>query len=450
MPTYQYEAMDDSGKPQKGTITAGSSDEAIQRIRNQGYFPTSVREARVKKQSKSSSGGGGGGGGGTAKKSGKKKKSMNEIEIPIPGLTGVSAADLTLFTRQLSTLQDAGLPILRSLDILHQQQKPGTLKRVLGEVHEDVSAGSPLSDAFAKHPKAFDRLYTKMIQAGEVGGVLDLILERLADFLEKAQKLKAKIKSAMIYPVAVILIASVIVLGIMLFIVPNFIKIFEDFDTDMPLLTVYLIEFSKWLSGPLLAKLVSGAPANESQMIPGIIFILLAPFAFFFLWKLVRKIQTTKAITDVILLNIPAVGGLIRKSTIAKFTRTLGTLINAGVPILDAINITADTTGNHVYAKALRGVHDSVRQGDSFAEPLRKAKVCDSLVTNMIDVGEETGDLDKMLLKIADNYDEEVDNAVAGLVSLLEPFMVVILGVIVGGIVIALFLPMVSLMQSVM
>lgn len=450
MPTFQYEAMDEKGQPKKGTISANTSDEAIQRIRGQGYFPTSVREAKAKKSKSGSAAGGGstakaasGGGKGGAKK-------MSEINITIPGFGGVGAKDLTLFTRQLSTLQDAGLPILRSLAILEQQQKPGTLKRTLTQVHDDVSAGSPLSDAFAKHPKAFDKLYTKMIQAGEVGGVLDLILERLAQFLEKSQQLKAKIKSAMIYPVAVILIASFIVLGIMLFIVPSFIKIFEDFDTKMPLMTLYLIEFSKWLSGPLLGYILTGAPANEEQMIPGIFIVVFIPFIAFFGWKLMRKISVTKAATDIALLYLPVVGGLIRKTTIARFTRTLGTLIHAGVPILDAITITSETTGNYKYTKALQAVHDSVRQGDSFAEPLRKAKVCDALVTNMIDVGEETGDLDKMLLKIADNYDDEVDNAVAGLVSLLEPFMVVILGVIVGGIVIALFLPMISLMQSVM
>ena len=444
MPTFQYEAMDEKGQPKKGTISAGSSDEAIQRIRGQGYFPTSVREAKVKKQKSSS---GGGGGGSAAPKGGGKGGDWKNMEITIPGFGGVGAKDRMLFTRQLSTLQDAGLPILRSLSILEQQQKPGTLKRVLNGVHEDVAAGSPLSDAFSKHPKAFDNLYTKMIQAGEVGGVLDLILERLAEFLEKAEKLKARIKSAMIYPLAVMSVAAVIVLGIMLFIVPKFITIFEDFDAELPMLTSLLIETSKWLAGPLLPESAGGDP---NAMIPGVLIVAFIPFFLFMAWKLIRKTGPGKAASDVILLNMPVIGGLIQKATIARFTRTLGTLVNAGVPILDAITITSETTGNYVYTKALRSVHDSVRQGDSFAEPLRKAKVCDSLVTNMIDVGEETGDLDKMLLKIADNYDEQVDNAVAGLVSLLEPVMVVVLGGIVGFIVVALFLPLVTLMQSVM
>ncbi|MBB6431473.1 type II secretion system F family protein [Algisphaera agarilytica] len=440
MPTFQFEALNDSGKPQKGTINAANSDEALARIKSQGFFPTSIREQKVKK-------GGGGSAGGAAAGGGAKKKG-GQITINIGG---VSQKHLTLFTRQLSTLQDAGLPILRSLSILEQQQKPGLMKDTLGLVHEDVSSGASLSDAFAKHPKAFNNLYTKMIAAGEVGGVLDLILQRLAEFLEKAARLKRRIISAMIYPAAVISVAMIIVLGIMILIVPKFIEIFDDFDTDMPKLTIILIDMSKWLGGSMLGFLgAKDGTYNQDQMIPGILWVLLAPFFIFFAVKMLRKTSGGKAVFDRLTLMTPILGGLVRKATIAKFTRTLGTLVNAGVPILDAITITAETTANNVYSNALMDVHDSVRQGDSFAEPLRKAKVCDPLVVNMIDVGEETGDLDKMLLKIADNYDEEVDVAVAGLVSLLEPVMVVVLGGIVGAIVIALFLPLVKLMQSVM
>ena len=442
MPTFQFEALNDSGKPQKGTINAANSDEALARIKSQGFFPTSIREQKVKK------GGGKPGAKGAAGAGSGPKKKSGGISINIGG---VSQKVLTTFTRQLSTLQDAGLPILRSLSILEQQQKPGLMKDTLGEVHEDVSSGSSLSDAFSKHPKAFNVLYTKMIAAGEVGGVLDVILQRLADFLEKAARLKRRIISAMIYPAAVISVAAVIVLGIMILIVPKFIEIFDDFDTDMPALTVWLIEASKWLGGSLLGMLgAKDGTYNEDQMIPGIIWVLLSPFFILFGFKMLRKTSGGKALIDRVTLLTPVLGQLVRKATIAKFTRTLGTLVNAGVPILDAITITSETTGNSVYANALKAVHDSVRQGDSFAEPLRKAKVCDPIVVNMIDVGEETGDLDKMLLKIADNYDEEVDVAVAGLVSLLEPIMVVVLGGIVGMIVIALFLPLVKLMQSVM
>ena len=428
MPTFQYEALNDAGKPHKGTINAANHDEAIARIRSQGYFPTSVREQKVKKAK--------GATGKVSSSPGKAKKKSGQTFA----IGGVSGKQLTTFTRQLSTLQDAGLPILRSVSILEQQQKPGPLKNALIVVHEDISAGSSLSDAMGKHPKAFDGLYCKMIAAGEIGGVLDLILQRLAEFLEKAAKLKRRIIGAMIYPIAVIMVAALIVLGIMVFIVPKFEKIFEDFDTTMPQLTLYLISFSKWIGGRLY----------EDQMVPGIVWLLAAPFLAFFALKLFRKSKFGKFITDWITLRIPVVGKLVSKATIARFTRTLGTLINAGVPILDAINITRETTGNTIYANALEGIHESVRQGDSFAEPLRVAKVCDSIVVNMIDVGEETGDLDRMLLKIADNYDEEVDVAVASLVSLLEPIMVVVLGGIVGFIVLALFLPLIKLMQDIM
>ena len=443
MATFQYEAMTEAGQRQKGTVNAVSSEDAIARIRAQGMFPTQVREQKVKsKKEKQARGGGGKSMAATGSSAKGEKRKWTEITITIGG---VSKKMLTAFTRQFSTLQDAGLPILRSLQILEQQQKPGLLKQTLLEVQEDVSGGSTLSDAMARHPKAFDKLYTKMIAAGEIAGVLDMILQRLAEFLEKAEKLKAKIKSAMIYPAVVIGVAFVIVTGIMIFIVPKFTKIFADFDTELPPLTLALTAFSNWLGGALL-------PDNEGGGvfgIPGILFVMTAPFLFVTFLKMARKTDGGRSVLDRIALKIPVMGNLMEKNTVARMTRTMGTLIRAGVPILDAINITRETTGNYVFQQALQSVHDSVRQGDSFAEPLRATKICDSIVVNMIDVGEETGDLDKMLLKIADNYDEEVDTLVAGLVSLLEPLMVVSLGGIVGFIVIALFLPLVKLIQSV-
>lgn len=427
MPTYAYEALNDAGKPEKGTITAASSEDAIARIRSKGHFPTSVREQKVKKKSS-------GGSSKSGSKSKGQRKGLNEITFTIGG---VSQKHLTLFTRQLSTLQDAGLPILRSIQILQDQQKPGLLKNSLGNVYDDVSGGSTLSDAMAKYPKAFDKLYTKMIAAGEVGGVLDLILQRLAEFMEKAAKLKKKIIGAMIYPGVVVSVAALIVAGIMIVIVPKFEKIFEDFDTELPALTTMLMQGSRWLGGSV-----------PGQIIPGFIWLLFSPFGAVFGIKYLRKTKHGKSIIDRLFLMVPVAGKLGSKGTIARFTRTLGTLINAGVPILDALTITRDTTGNEVYRRALTSVHDSVRKGDSFAEPLRKSRVCDGMVVNMIDVGEETGDLDKMLLKIADNYDEEVDVMVAALVSLLEPIMVVVLGAIVGFIVLALFLPLVKLITN--
>lgn len=423
MATFTYEAMNDAGKPTKGTVEAGSKEEAIARIKSQRLFPTNVAEQKVsKKEAKAAAG----------KSKAKPKKKAGGFSFG-----RVKQKQLTSFTRQLSTLQDAGLPLLRSLQILEQQQKPGAMKTVLIGVCEEVEGGASLSEAMSKFPKAFDKLYTKMVNAGEIGGVLDLILQRLAEFMEKAEKLKRKIKGAMVYPIAVIIIAALILTFIMWFIIPKFEEIFKDFGVKLPILTTFLMEGSRWVAG-----------TNPGQSVPGAFIVLPSPIIFFFAWKLIRASGPGKAITDWMMLRIPIFGSMLRKTAIARFTRTLGTLIGAGVPILEAIKITAETSGNYVYEKALTKVHDSIREGESFATPLRESKTCDALVVNMIDVGEETGEMDKMLLKIADNYDEEVDVAVASLVSLLEPLMVVVLGGIVGTIVVAMFLPLVSMIQS--
>ncbi len=427
MPTYQYEALNSAGKPQKGTVEATTSEEAIQRIKSQGYFPTAVREQKIKGDT-------GPRGGAAGKKKKRKGGGVSSISIG-----GVSKKKLPNFTRQLSTLQDAGLPLLRSLQILEGQQRPGLLKSILGGVCEDVEAGTTLSDSMAKHPKAFDRLYCKMVNAGEIGGVLDLILQRLANFMEKAQRLRRRIIGAMIYPTVVVCIAVLIVTGIMYFVIPKFQDIFEDFEVELPGLTIWLIDTSMWVAGK----------ASPDQTIPGWVWILASPFLIFFFFKLIRKTGPGRAVTDIVRVRIPVLGPLIRKTAIARFTRSLGTLISAGVPILEAILITRDTSGNYVYEQALTKVHDSIREGETFAGPLRESKVCDAIVVNMIDVGEETGDLDTMLMKIADNYDEEVDVAVQALLSLLEPLLVVVLGGIVGTIVLALFLPLVRMIESV-
>ena len=421
MPTFAYEALNQAGKPQKGTVEAGTSEEAIQRIKAQGYFPTQVREQKVKKSAAV---------GETV--AAKKKKKPGGLSIG-----RVSAKQLTTFTRQLSTLQDAGLPLLRSLQILEGQLKPGKLKNILMSVCEDVEGGSALSEAMAKHPRAFDRLYSKMVNAGEIGGVLDVILQRLAEFMEKSQRLKRKIRGAMVYPIVVVVVAIAILTFIMIFIIPKFEEIFTDFGVELPGLTLWMINTSRWVAGN-----------NPEQAIGGWIWILASPFLIYFFFKLIRKAGPGKAATDTVMLWIPVFGTLIRKTTIARFTRTLGTLISAGVPILEAVLITRDTSGNYVFEKALTKVHDSIREGESFADPLRESKTCDAIVVNMIDVGEETGEMDAMLMKIADNYDEEVDVAVASLVSLLEPLMVVIIGGIVGTIVVAMFLPLVKMIES--
>lgn len=429
MPTFQYEALNASGKPEKGAIEASSNEDAVKRIRMQGYFPTSVREQKVKRSATSPVGKDG-----KEKAAKKKKKKRGSGGISIGG---VRPKQLTLFTRQLSTLQDAGLPLLRSLQILEGQLKPSKLKTVLQGVSDDVEGGMSLSEAFAKHPRAFDRLYTKMVLAGESGGVLDVILQRLSEFMEKTQRLKGKVIGAMIYPIAVLSVAILIVTGIMYFIIPQFEEIFLDFGIELPALTMSLIKFSRWVAGN-----------NPGQPFPGAIWLLASPFLIFILFKLLRKTKPGRAGFDWTFLKLPVFGTLIRKTVIARFTRTLGTLISAGVPILEAILITRDTCGNWVYERALGKVHDSIREGETFAGPLRETKVCDALVVNMIDVGEETGDMDTMLSKIADNYDEEVDVAISSLVKLIEPFMVILLGGMVGTIVIAMFLPMVKMIES--
>jgi len=420
MATFVYKALSGQGKLQEGTIEAATSEEAISRIKAQGYYPTSVREQRGGKKAEDPT------------KVKKKKKKGGGITIG-----GVSNKQLTAFTRQLSTLQDAGLPLLRSLQILEEQQKSGKLKAVLQEVCESVEGGTSLSDSMAKHPSAFDKLYTKMVAAGEVGGVLDVILQRLSDFMEKAERLKRKVLGAMVYPSVVIVVAVGIVMFIMVFIIPKFSEIFKEFGVTMPALTLFLVNSSRWLAG-----------MNPGQTIPGALYVVFAPVLGFIFWKIVRKAPPGRMITDRVVMFIPLIGGLVKKTTIARFTRTLGTLINAGVPILEAITITKETCGNAVFEKALGKVHDSIREGETFAAPLRESKTCDSLVVNMIDVGEETGDMDSMLLKIADNYDDEVDNAVGALVKLIEPLLVLFLGVVVGGIVVAMFLPLLSIIEK--
>ncbi len=421
MPTFQYEAMNGAGQTVKAEIDANDTAEATSKIRAQGYFLTKPVKEKAGKKPR-------GAGGPTLPGAAKKKKGFSDISINIGN---VSTKILTAFTRQLSTLQDAGLPILRSLKVLQQQQKPGRMKDTLLDVTADVEGGSSLSESMSRHPKVFDKLYVNMVAAGETGGVLDVILQRLAEFMEKAQRLKRRIKGAMIYPIVVISFAVLMVTGIMIFVIPKFQKLFASFKTGLPEITILLMEFSHWV-------------AKEW----GWLYIIGSPFAIYLLIKLIGKTKPGRVGIDWLKLHLPVMGKLVSKSTIARFTRTLGTLLAAGVPILEAINITRETCGNVIYQKALQKVHDAIREGEGFAEPLKNSRVVDAIVVNMISVGEETGDMDKMLLKIADNYDEEVDVLVASLVSIMEPLMIVVLGVIVGGIVIAIFLPYVKLLNS--
>jgi type IV pilus assembly protein PilC len=413
MPIFQYEALDSKGQEIKGQIEALSTEEALSKVRNMGYFPT--RPPKPK-------------GGVREKKAAAKPKTRR-------GAGGrVKVKQLTQFARQLSTLQDAGLPILRSLRILEEQQKPGTFKRVISYVSDDIESGATLSEALGRFPRAFNRLFVNMVAAGEVGGVLDVILSRLADFMEKAQRLKAKIKGAMVYPVVVMSAAFGIVLGLMIGVIPKFTDVLKEMaGGDLPKLTRTLMAISNWIAFQY-----------------GWAIMIAVPIAMVFLLRLVRQFPIGRMVLDTINLKMPIVGQIVYKTSVSRWTRTLGTLIGAGVPILEAINITADTAGNEVYSGMLRKVHNAIRQGDTFANPLKQSKTADSLVVNMIDVGEETGDMDKMLLKIANNFDEEVDVLVGSLMSLLEPVMIIMLGSIVGTIVLAIFLPMVKIITGLM
>lgn len=411
MPTYQYEAMDHTGREVKDAIDAATQEEAQQLIRQKGFFVTKISE-KAKKTRKAAA----------AKKGGRRKKKSFTIGR-------ISTKQLCTFTRQLSTLQDAGLPILRSLKILEGQCKPGVLKNALGDVVEDIESGQTLSEAFSKHPKAFDRLYCNMIKAGEAGGALEAILQRLADFKEKAQSLKRKIKGAMVYPIVVIFVACVIVGFILYFIIPKFEAIFNDFGVPLPQMTKILITASHFL-------------------IKYFYIVFLTPLFIWMFIKLLYRNKTGAYVCDRVLLMIPVMGTIAEKSTVARTMRTLGTLVQSGVPILEALSIVRETAGNAVFERAFTRIYDSIREGETIAQPLREARIVDDIVVNMIDVGEETGDLDTMLNKIADNYDEEVEVAVESLVSLLEPIMIVVLGGIVGFIVIALFLPLITLITK--
>ena len=349
-------------------------------------------------------------------------------------LDRVDEEALTRFTTQLSVLQDAGLPIVRCLKILEGQMHPGLFKRTLMAVVEDVEAGSPLSEALAKHPAVFDSLYCNMVKAGEAGGVLDTILLRLAEFKEKSIRLRNRVKSVMIYPVVVLTLAGLILAGIIMFVIPKFEQIFKEVGSKglkLPALTQAMQWFSGWLTKSYgWAYLVAAVP-----LLYGV-------------YRLVASTEAGKRWIDRFKLRAPVFGGIVRKTLVARFARTFGTLISSGVPILEALNIVRGAIPNMIVQGAIDRVRDSIREGEGIAAPLGSSGVFDDIVVNMVDVGEETGELDKMLIKVADNYDEEVDNAVNGLVSILQPLLIVLLGGAVFVIVLSVFLPMLQLINT--
>ena len=429
MPKFNYIALDKGGKETKGTIEAASQNEAIGRVKDMSLFPTKIIEAE-----KEAAGGAGGKKAAkaakpAAKAAGKKGGAMN-INITIPGLGGkVKPKVLTTFTRQLATLVDAGLPLLRGLRVLEKQERNVVLKKILGELAVSIEGGSTFSEALAQHPKTFNKLFVNMVKAGELGGVLEVVLKRLAEFSEKAQKIKGKVKAAMFYPVAVLIVAVGIMILLMVFVVPKFKEVFAGMNMKLPAFTELVLGISELIKDNILGTM--GAMA-------GVVV----------LFMLAVRTKVGRHAWDKFKLKMPAIGPVISKVAIARFTRTLGTLVSSGVPILQALNIVKETAGNVIIANAVVKIHESVKEGETITAPLEGSGVFPPMVVSMVDVGEQTGAMPEMLLRISDKYDEEVDNSVAAMTSLLEPIMIVFLAVIVGSIVIAMFLPLIAMISN--
>lgn len=404
MAEFLYEALDRQGKQVKGLIEAATEEIIIEKLRDMGYYPLSVTPHKV--------------------------KGTDVDLLAMPGLKfifhRVKMKHVMTFTRQLATLVDAGLPIIRSLSILTEQVESVIFKEKIKSISKDIESGSTLAEAFGKHPKIFDPLYINMVRAGEIGGVLEIVLNRVATFLEKRAAIISKVKSAMMYPIVVLMMACGIVGFIMVKIVPKFIAIFKQMGATLPGPTMVLVHVSDWL-------------LVYYWQIP--IYLALV-WAFF---KFVNRYEQGRFVLDTIKLKIPVFGGLFQKAAIARFASTLGTLVTAGVPILQALDIVRDSSGNEVVSRAMDAVYQSVKDGETIHEPLSKCAVFPPLVYHMVAVGEETGAIDQMLNKVAEAYEREVEDMVDGLTSLLEPLLIVGLGVLIGGVVIALYLPLFDL-----
>jgi type IV pilus assembly protein PilC len=427
MPKFNYVAMDSRGKETKGTLDVANQNEAVSRLKEMGYFPTKVTEADKSKDKPDKKARATG-----PEAKGKKKGGGFNLNIRIPGLGGkVKPKVLTTFTRQLATLVDAGLPLLRGLRVLERQEKNVTLKNIVNELAIAIEGGSTFSEGLAQHPKVFNRLYVNMVKAGELGGVLEVVLNRLAEFMEKAQKIRGKVKAAMFYPCAVMFVAVTILTILMVFVIPKFEAIFKEMleGQGLPAFTDFVLSVSRAIAGHFIISLCTLV-------------------AFFIGMKLFTRTKFGRRVFDRLKLNIPVFGPVISKVAISRFSRTLGTLVSSGVPILQALTIVKETSGNVIVGEAVSSVHESVKEGETITAPLEASNVFPPMVISMVDVGEQTGALPEMLMKIADNYDDEVDNAVSAMTSLLEPIMIVFLAVVVGSIVIALFLPLISLIDQ--
>ena len=436
MPKFNYIAVDSAGQESRGQVEAPDQQQAISKIRGQGLFPTAIGAA----------GGGGGGAQAAAKAkpgaeyakkpsagvtSGKKSALQMEIKLPPFLQKKVGTKDLMVLTRQLATLVDAGLPLLRGLRVLLRQCTHPTLKNALSGITDSVESGTTFSESLAIHPGIFNNLYVNMVKAGEAGGILEVVLTRLAEFMEKAEKIKNKVKGAMIYPVVLLFAATGILVFLLTTIIPKFEEIFKE-----------LLEGTKL---PAITQFVMGASEAVKN---NIVYISGSVFALWMLFNLWGRTKKGRFAIDKMKLYLPVFGTLIRRTAISRFARTLGTLLSSGVPVLQALMIVRDTSGNAVIADAIQKVHDAVKEGESMAGPIGNSKVFPPMVVSMIEVGEETGALPDMLIRVANTYDDEVDNAVAGLTSIIEPIMIIFLAVVVGTIVIAMFLPLVTIITT--
>ena len=412
MPQYLYTAMDAKGREQKGKINAPTEEAVAVELRRKGMFPTSIRTAAKAKTAKKKSGGGG-------------------FNMAL-GVGNIKRKDLTVFTRQLAILLGAGLPLIRSLHTLEAQAKAPAVRVVLHKTAETVEGGATFAEALSQHPKSFDKLFLNMVRAGEASGAMETILDRLAGFMEKSARIAGKVKSAMIYPAVILSISLIAVVGLMIFIVPNFSKIFTD-----------LLGPNEPLPGPTLLIIgISDTLVSRWYFyVGGVVGIVV-------LYKIIAAIPAGKWGIDWVKYNMPLFGPIISKSAISRFGRTLGTLMSSGVPVLNSLAIVKETSGNEVVSGAIQKVHDAVKEGEGIAVPLNNTKIFPPMVISMVEVGEETGKLPEMLEKIADTYDEEVDNAVSALTSLIEPLMIVGLAGIVGSIVVALFMPLVTIIEK--
>ncbi|HLP75936.1 MAG TPA: type II secretion system F family protein [Candidatus Paceibacterota bacterium] len=419
MSSYCYEAVDAGGLKMQGTLDVADQNEALRRIREMGLFPVKIAEFRQRRKQASMT---------RTKSEAVQRRSLRNITLFSRRPKGKV---LSVFTRQLSTLINAGMPLLRGLRTLEEQEINPALKKILGDLSLSIENGSSLSEALGNYPRVFNPLYLNMVKAGELGGALEITLRRLAEFMEKAQRIKSKVKSAMFYPAAVLFVAITILSVLMVFVIPKFKEVFDGLlnGASMPAFTLFVLRISDVVKSHFL--MVTTAVAIGAVAL-----------------TMALKTKFGRRLFDRFKLTMPVLGPVFRKVAIARFTRTLGTLLNSGVPVLQALMIVRETAGNVVVGSVIGSIHDSVKEGETISVPLKASRVFPAMVAGMVDIGEQTGALPDMLMKIADTYDDEVDDSVNAMTSLLEPIMIVFLAVIVGSIVIAMFLPIIAIVNG--